>query len=69
LQELVPGELLGRVSSIDYLGSFALLPVGFALAGWATDRIGPAAVFVIGGALTTALALSALLHPAIRWMD
>jgi DHA3 family tetracycline resistance protein-like MFS transporter len=69
LQELVPRELLGRVSSIDYLGSFALLPVGFALAGWATDQIGAPAVFVIGGALTTALALSALLHPAIRNMD
>jgi DHA3 family tetracycline resistance protein-like MFS transporter len=69
LQEIVPRELLGRVSSIDYLGSFALMPVGYALAGWATDRIGPPAVFVIGGALTTALALSALLHPAIRNMD
>ena len=40
-----------------------------ALAGWATDRIGAPAVFIIGGALTTALALSVLLHPAIRSMD
>jgi hypothetical protein len=33
LQELVPGERLGRVASIDMLGSFALLPAGYALTG------------------------------------
>jgi predicted MFS family arabinose efflux permease len=69
LQEIVPSHLLGRVSSIDYLGSFALLPVGFALAGWATDLIGPQAVFVIAGGFTALLALLGLLHPAIRGMD
>jgi len=39
LQELVPREKLGRVSSIDALGSFALLSIGFGLAGWLTDRL------------------------------
>lgn len=33
LQELVPGDKLGRVAGIDNLGSFVLLPIGFALAG------------------------------------
>jgi DHA3 family tetracycline resistance protein-like MFS transporter len=69
LQEIVPHELLGRVSSIDYLGSFALLPIGYAVAGWATDLIGPALVFIIGGSFTALLALLGLLHPAIRKMD
>jgi MFS family permease len=69
VQELVPREALGRVFSLDALGSFVLLPVGFGLAGWATDRLGPAAVFVLGGALTAALAASALVHPAIRGLD
>ena len=30
--ELVPTERLGRVISLDYFGSFALMPVGFVLA-------------------------------------
>lgn len=69
LQELVPREKLGRVSSIDALGSFVLLPVGFAAAGWATDALGPSAVFLAGGLLTAALAALGLLHPAIRRLD
>jgi DHA3 family tetracycline resistance protein-like MFS transporter len=69
LQELVPREMLGRVSSIDALGSFVLLPVGYGIAGWATDLIGAPLVFVIGGALTVILALLGLVHPAIRNLD
>lgn len=69
LQELVPRELLGRVSSIDALGSFVLLPIGYGVAGWATNLIGAPRVFGIGGAITIALALLGLSHPAIRGMD
>ena len=69
LQEMVPGELLGRLYSIDALGSFVLLPIGFALAGWATDRFGAPTVFLIGGLGTMALASLGLLHPAIRNLD
>jgi len=69
LQEMVPHEMLGRVYSIDALGSWVLLPVGFALAGWATDLIGAPTVFLIGGFSTIALALLGLSHPAIRNLD
>ena len=69
LQELVPRHLLGRVSAIDSLGSFVLLPIGFAVAGWATDLIGAPWVFTVGGTLTISLALLGLLHPAIRGLD
>lgn len=69
LQELVPRHLLGRVSSIDALGSFVLLPVGYAVAGWATDLIGAPLVFAIGGTATMGLALLGLSHPAIRGLD
>lgn len=69
LQELVPREKLGRVTSIDALGSFVLLPLGFGLTGWATDRLGPPMVFILGGAATAVLALAAGLHPAIRNLD
>ncbi len=69
MQELVPRDKLGRVASIDGLGSFVLLPLGFGLTGWATDRLGAPAVFVVGGAATALLALAAWLHPAIRSLD
>ena len=69
LQSMVPNDQLGRVVSIDSLGSFGLLPVGLALAGWATQQFGPPAVFVIGGLFTAAISLLALLHPAIRNLD
>jgi len=69
LQEMVPPKLLGRVSSIDALGSFVLLPIGFAAAGWATELLGAPTVFLIGGFGTMMLAVLPLLHPAIRNLD
>lgn len=69
LQEMVPGDMLGRVYSIDALGSFVLLPIGFSLSGWATDWFGGPKVFLIGGLCTIVLALLGLLHPAIRNLD
>jgi DHA3 family tetracycline resistance protein-like MFS transporter len=69
LQEMVPGEMLGRVYSIDALGSFVLLPIGFALAGWATELLGAPRVFLIGGLGVIVLVLLGLSHPAIRNLD
>jgi len=69
LQEMVPGKMLGRVYSIDALGSFVLLPIGFSLSGWATDLVGAPTVFLIGGIGTITLAVLSLLHPAIRNLD
>lgn len=69
LQEMVPGALLGRVFSIDALGSFVLLPIGFALSGWLTELIGAPTVFLFGGIGTILLTGLGLLHPAIRRLD
>ncbi|HMK09620.1 MAG TPA: MFS transporter [Anaerolineales bacterium] len=69
LQEMVPQEKLGRVSSIDALGSFVFLPVGFAFAGILTERIGPSNVFVLGGSLVIVLTVGMLLVPSIRRLD
>lgn len=69
LQELVPAEKQGRVFSIDMLGSFALLPVGYAVIGALTDRIGPGAIFIAGGAVNVALTLVALSVPGVRRLE
>jgi len=69
LQELVPPKQMGRVSSVDMLGSFVLLPIGFALTGWLVDQIGVTTVFLACGLLTAMLCFLPLLHPAIRKLD
>jgi len=69
LQEFVPRNLLGRVTSVDYLGSYLLLPLGYALGGWAAEALGPSLVFVLGGALQTVLIALGLLHPQVRSLD
>lgn len=69
LQEMVPNEKLGRVYAFDSLGSWVLLPIGFALAGWATDLVGAPMVFLIGGCGTILMTLIGLLHPAVRNLD
>jgi MFS transporter, DHA3 family, tetracycline resistance protein len=70
LQEFVPHEKLGRVASVDSLGSIALLPIGYALAGWATDWIGAPGVFLIGGGVTAIVSLLLLwLSPAAKVLD
>jgi hypothetical protein len=51
------------------MGSMGLLPIGLALAGWATQQLGPPAVFIIGGLFSAATCLLALAHPAIRGLD
>ena len=69
MQEIVPQDLMGRVSSIDYLGSFILLPIGYALGGWATDQFGAQITFIVGGSIIAVLSMLSLLHPGIRKME
>ena len=69
LQELVPSNLLGRVSSIDNLGSLVFTPIGYGIAGWATDLIGPANVFIVAGIITMCITILGLMHPAVRNLD
>lgn len=69
MQELVPPDKLGRVSSVDWLGSLCLQPIGLVVTGALTDRIGPAWVFIGGGVFSAALVALALLTPGIRQLD
>jgi MFS family permease len=69
LQEFVPSNLLGRVSSIDLLVSSGLTPVGYGLAGIAADHFGASPVFIASGAIAAFVIALGLLHPAIRAID
>jgi DHA3 family tetracycline resistance protein-like MFS transporter len=65
----VPLEKLGRVSSVDALGTYALLPVGFGLTGWLVDGLGASLVCILGGAITVALTAAGLGSRAIHALD
>jgi MFS family permease len=59
LQRRVPNELLGRVASVDWFASAALVPISFVLTGPIAGAVGAAKTVlgagVIGGALMAAL--------------
>ncbi len=69
MQELVEPDKLGRVSSIDWLGSVCLVPVGFAITGWLTDHLTPPMIFIGVGVATMVLATLVMLHPRTRKLD
>jgi len=62
LQDLVPPDVLSRVSSYDALGSFALLPVGLALMGPLVQVAGVPGALITGavGTLIPTLAVLAV---------
>ncbi len=69
LQEMVPNHMLGRVASLDNIGSFALLPFGYAAAGWATEMYGAPTVFLLCGTFAALVSTVGLLLPAVRRLD
>jgi MFS family permease len=69
LHELTPSEKLGRVASIDLLGSFCLQPLGFLLAGVVADALGPIWVFVGAGLLNLVLYSFPLFLRGIRQVN
>ena len=66
ITELVPENLLARVFSFDFFGSFALTPVGFVLAGVAAGIVAPTTVLAVGGARRLDLWFVPLLHRGVR---
>ncbi len=66
LQKYVPSNLIGRVTSVDYFGSFLVGPVAPVLAAAAIGQVGSSPIFVIGGLLTFAywVVAMAILRPS-----
>ncbi|MMZ68603.1 hypothetical protein D1872_313080 [compost metagenome] len=69
LQELVPPEAFGRVASLDMLGSFALLPIGYLAVGTLADHIGGIAAMQIFASIGMLLIILVLCIPQIRRFD
>jgi MFS family permease len=70
LQKQVPRDLIGRVTSIDYFGSFLVGPVAPIAAAAAIPLIGPGAIFVIAGVVSVVFSVAALgLSRSIRTLE
>jgi hypothetical protein len=62
----IPPNALSRVSAYDWMGSLALLPVGFAIAGPLADALGARTVLGVGAAAAFVMLSLALLPRSTR---
>ncbi|HEV2754705.1 MAG TPA: MFS transporter [Actinomycetota bacterium] len=69
LQKFVPGYLLGRVTSTDWLVSLSLSPVGVGLAAPAAAAFGVRTTLIAGAVVATAAMLLALSWPRTREIE
>jgi MFS family permease len=66
LQQHVPAAVLSRVSAYDWLGSVALVPLGYALAGPLSSAIGVTTTMWLAVGWTVAGSAVALAVPSVR---
>jgi len=66
LQRRVPPHLLGRVSSLDFFVSLALMPVSMALAGPAAEVLPIWLIFVVAGGVCPIMAVIAMMVARMR---
>jgi MFS family permease len=70
MQSRVPPQLLGRVSSLDWMISISLLPVSFALVGPVSGALGAQKTLIVAGlSAGTILLVTLLAVPAVREPD
>ncbi len=69
LQRNVPGDLLGRVTSLDWLVSISLVPISFALTGPIASEIGVRTTLVAAGVLGASVWLAFLFLPGMRDLE
>jgi hypothetical protein len=65
LQNNIPADALSRVSSYDYLGSLAFVPIGLAVSGWAVATFGVEPTMWVCAALCLT-SIVGLLDPQVR---
>ncbi len=65
-QRRVANAMLGRVSSIDWCISTALLPLSYALTAPIADALGPRQTLVLAGTLGAAVTIGFLFLPGMR---
>ena len=66
LAERVPPHMLSRVTAYDWMGSLALLPIGYVLAGPLGEALGAVEVLSVGSAIALTVLAGALLFRDVR---
>jgi DHA3 family tetracycline resistance protein-like MFS transporter len=66
VQTLVPGELLGRVTSLDWFMSTSLVPISFALTGPVSHALGAQTTLVVAGIAAAFATIAFLFVPGVR---
>jgi predicted MFS family arabinose efflux permease len=69
LAERVPPHMLSRVTAYDWMGSLALLPIGYVLAGPLGEALGASDVLAVGGAISLAALLCAFFVRDVRQLE
>ncbi len=69
MMELVPDHLLSRVVSLDYFGSFGLMPVGLALAAAISGLASPGILIAAGAGANAVMLAVVLTRPWLREID
>lgn len=69
LQELVPDHLLSRVVSLDFFGSFGLMPVGLAFAAAVAGLASPGTIIAAGALISAAMIAVTMTRPWLRAID
>jgi MFS family permease len=65
IAERIPPHAISRVSAFDWMGSLALLPLGYLLAGPLAASFGAEEVLVVGGLVGLGVALAGLAMPGV----
>jgi MFS family permease len=66
IQMLVDRDVLGRVSSLIYLGAFSLGPLGYLIGGLGASWFGVRSAIVLSGAIGGAICLVCLVLPGAK---
>jgi MFS family permease len=69
LMQLVPDHLLSRVVSLDYFGSFGLMPVGLALSAVVSGVASPQLLLAAGAGISAILIATPLTRSWLREID
>ena len=69
MQRHVPGELLGRVTSLDWMVSISLVPISFAVTGPIASAIGVRTTLIAAGILGASVWLVFLFLPGMRDLE
>jgi MFS transporter, DHA3 family, tetracycline resistance protein len=69
LQELVPVQLLSRVVSLDFFGSFGLMPIGLAFAAAVAGLASPGTIIAAGALVSAGLFAITMTRPWLRAVE